>query len=319
MLYFRLKATKSPYYLYMIPKEAQLTGTTTTQMPHVEAMGQVPVQTYTQEQLRAQELLLRDHKRNAPGEGAKRLGLGVAMFTAGTVYDIAESHAADWLIRKPLEVVLEKAEHRANTMTISSYKKELAASGKKVPANQIPKTFIAEKHAAHTNINVIRGEKLAADFIEEWVSDEAAASVVNAWVRLMTGDKNAKYVSETAAFLSDWGNVISQVFLNDVLIGKTVVEKHRVRKGSGFKFEKKTAPARGVLGIKLAYQSMDLINPVNVEAALRVAEEVPVLGSVVSWAHDKADHLLDKRTTRIANTVAAKGVTGYHIGRNVMK
>lgn len=282
---------------------------------------QPTVKQFTAEQKRAQELLLRDHRVDAPGEGAKRFSVAAGMFGIGTVLDLGESHLIDWVMRKPLEKFEEHQKERAAKFTFGEYKKDLAKRGKDVPrgARVLEKGFKAEKEQVVLDVKRARGIKNGADFMEEWASDTVVTSLANAWVRLMTGDESARLVSETAAFLADWGNIITQVFFNDVLIGKTKVMKEKIVIRGKVNYEKTLVPARGPFGVKLAYKSMDMVNPLNIEGAIRMAEELPVVGKGVSWLHDRTDHMLETKQAQVANTVAGKGILGYHIGRNVMR
>lgn len=219
-----------------------------------------------------QRLLLRDHKNESqPGDGMKRVGFNVSVLVGATAADLAESHLVDAVWRNPMDRMMEHA----------------------------------REHISQDAAKTRQGVKFAGEFIEEWASDSAYTAVANAWLRMMTGVKGAKYVSETSAFIADWGNVISQVFLSDRLYGKT-------RSVGG-----KVVPQRGLFGVKLAYPSMDFINPVNVEAAFRLVEELPVVGKGVAWLHERTDHLLESTLARLGNAAAAKGILGFHIGRNV--
>ena len=134
-----------------------------------------------------------------------------------------------------------------------------------------------------------KGLKMGAMFVEDSMSDALYTSGMNAILRSMTGMDHGEYVSEASAFASEWANVISLVFGN---------------RPEEMMFYKK---------------SENFVNPVNVEAGVRILKDLPLIGGAVSWAHDKLNHALHKSTTfKTTNTVAAKFVTGYHIQKNMM-
>ena len=133
-----------------------------------------------------------------------------------------------------------------------------------------------------------KGLKMGVGFVEDSMSDALYAAGMNALLRSNTGlDK--EYVSEASSFLSEWANVI------------TLVRRDPTAK------------------LKVWQKSENLVNPVNVEAGVRILKELPLVGGAVSWAHDKLNHALHKSTTfKTTNTVAAKFITGYHIQKNMM-
>ena len=147
------------------------------------------------------------------------------------------------------------------------------------------------------------------DFAEEWASDSAYTTVANTWVRLMTGVDGVKYVSETSAFISDWVNAISQVFYGDQYFPKQFAHKDPDTK--------KTKVDKIFKIFNKSYRTMDFVNPVNVEAAIRLIEEAPVIGDGASWLHEKTDKLIESTIGSWGNTLASKGILGYHIGKNV--
>ena len=233
----------------------------------------LPVKQYTPAEQGFQRLLIPEKKHESqPGDSLKRLGINTSILLGATAVDLAESHLVDAVIRNPMHDRIH----------------ELKEKG--------PQFVEAAKSA--------QGKQFALEFVEEWASDSIYAGIANAWVRAMTGVDGAKYVSETSAFLAEWGNVISQVFLADRLYGKTkVVHNHTVPQTYG--------------KMKLAYASADLFNPVNVEAAFRIVEEMPIVGNAVSWFHEKTDHLLETASSKLGQSIFGKAVTGYHIGKNI--
>ncbi len=272
-----------------------------------------PQRAYSPSEQGFQRLLLREHKNESkPGEGFKRAGLNLSILVGSTVADLAESHLADKIWRVPQEKKAEKAAevyhahlHMGDDLEAFRATRE---NLKEAEEGVLKTAFATTEKKLKDNATTKKGVHLAGEFIEEWASDSLYAGVANTWVRLMTGIDGAKYVTETSAFISDWANVISQVFGGDKLFGRTTMRT--TMKGM------KVVPERWK-GIKLAYQSMDFVNPVNVEAAFRVIEEVPVVGDGVAWLHEKADKMLENKLVQVGNTAASKGILGFHIGKNV--
>src|SRR3989344_228157 len=273
-----------------------------------------PAPQYTESQMGFQRLLLREKRgERQPGEGWKSALLALEVGGAATIADLVEGNVVDFVFRKKMEDNTEKkvdAYLAANKKYQDEVKKE-----KGVEFNKLSDSTKKFGDEANTLRNVARkqqGFQGAFDFAEEWFSDSLYASVANAWVRLMTGVDGAKYVSETSAFIADWVNAVSQVFFGDQYFPKqyhttNTMEngrtKHNVEKFFGF-FNK-------------SYRTMDFVNPVNVEAAFRALEEIPVVGDGVAWAHEKTYKLLETTILRWGNTLASKGLLGYHIGTNV--
>ncbi len=245
-----------------------------------------------------QRLLIREQKdQSRPGDGLKRAGLNLSILVGATVADLGESHLVDKFLRKPLEASVGAAREKAQGFTKEAF-------AEKYVGESLDEAFAEARKKLVDAAATKQGTHLAAEFVEEWASDSVYAGLANSWVRLMTGVDEAKYVSETSAFISEWANKISQVFGNDRLFGRTTMQGTKL------------VPDRWH-GIKLAYQSMDFINSVNVEAAFRVLEEIPVVGDGVAWVHEKTDKMLGGTLARITNTAAATGILGYHIGKNV--
>jgi len=144
------------------------------------------------------------------------------------------------------------------------------------------------KDALRKQLLETKGMKMGVAFVEDAMSDSLYAAGMNALLRSSTG-MDREYVSEASAFLSEWTNVISLVFGN---------------RPEGMKFYKK---------------SENYVNPVNVEAGVRILKDIPLVGDAVTWAHDKLNHALHKSTAfKTTNSVAAKFITGYHIQKNMM-
>ncbi len=220
-----------------------------------------------------QRLLIPEKKHESqPGDSLKRLGINTSILVGATAADFAESHLVDAIIREPMHGRIHALKEKGPAFTESA--------------------------------KTAQGSLFALEFVEEWASDTIYANIANAWVRMMTGMDDAKYVSETSAFLAEWGNVISQVFLADKLYGKTKMSHGHVVPQTYGK-------------VKLAYASADFFNPVNVEAAFRIVEEMPIVGKGVSWLHEKSDHLLETASSKLGQSIFGKAVTGFHIGRNI--
>lgn len=238
---------------------------------------------FTPQQQTYQRLLLRDGA-SEPGDGLKRLGLNTAIFLGATATDLAESNLA--------ELLRGKLDKRAET----SYEAYEAAQNT-VGAERKTNTEIEHLFdVAYTK----RGHAWASDIFEEWASDSLYTGVANKLAQKATGLDDVKYVSESAAFIGDWGNIISQVFLHDPKFGW-------MEHGE----PKKLGP------IKLAYKSYDFFNAVNVEAGIRMLEELSVPGKGVKWAHEKLDALLETPVGSKLNNSFVKLAIGFHMGRNI--
>lgn len=271
-----------------------------------------PAQPYTKSQMGFQRLLIPELKdRSRLGEGWKRAGFNFTILVGATAADLAEGNIVDALFRNRLEKNTDdkiKAAWEAKT--------DLEKAQGPKPRNKANKTKLDELEKKAKELKEValkqQGWQAATEFAEEWFSDSAYASLANAWVQLMTGVKGAKYVSETSAFVADWVNIISQVFLSDKFIpGKY----HKVSPKTDWGTQHNEVTKK--FGINLAYRTMDFVNPVNVEALFRLLEEIPVVGDGVAWAHEKTDKLLESTLGRWGSGIAGKGILGYHIGRNV--
>ncbi len=269
----------------------------------------------------SQRLLLPEFKsQSQPGDGMKRAGLNFSILLGATAADLVEGNLVTNLFRDKLEKRVDAMKDTANTYDQPAYDQDIAKN-----AAHLAKNWQEQKEKLTNAAKREQGLQGAFDFAEEWASDNLYATAANAWVRMMTGINEAKYVSETSAFLADWGNIISQVFFDDVLIGKKL--PHPTINGKWvaddlFKIKwgkDKNIPNtyRHVFKLKGAYKTMDFINPVNVEAAFRLVEEIPVVGEGVHWLREKSDVALEATVGKWTNTLASKGILGFHIGRNV--
>jgi hypothetical protein len=216
----------------------------------------------TPSQETARRLFVKEHAR--PEDRLKRMGANTAVLAGATLVDLGESVVAEKLIDTLFEGKIHHLKHEINLN--GSDKVELKKQLKETQARQ-----------------------MGVLFVEDSMSDFAYAAGMNALLRSMTGLEHTEYVSESAAFASEWTNVISLVFGN--------------------------RPA----DLKVWQKSENFINPVNVEAGLRVIEDIPVVGDAVAWAHEKLEHALHKSAAlKMVNKVAATFVTGYHIRKNMM-
>lgn len=271
---------------------------------------------FTPAQQGFQRLLLRDHKdQSLPGEGAKRLGLNFSILVGATAADLVEGNLVDNFLREPLKQRAEAKLKIADGYKDTQYQKD-KEQAVKMEIKNFP-TYEKQLEKVYEKARLAEGWHDAVEFAEEWASDWTYSSMANGWVRLMTGVDDAKYVSETAAFLGDWGNVISQVFFEDYLFGKKDPSDPKNKTPKRIPLIK-NKDGKAIFSLNLAYPSMDFVNAVNVEAALRLIEEVPVLGDGVAWAHEQTDKLLDTPAGRWLNTFASKGILGFHIGKNVI-
>ncbi len=258
-------------------------------------VDQTPAPQYTESQLGFQRLLLRDHKdESQPGDGWKRLGMNATILVGMTAADLVEGNIIEHILRDPLKTRTELSVGKLAELNkqkdgddISAFVQKNAALNLEGAEKPVIERAYNELHtklekSAKTN----QGLHSGAEFLEEWLSDSVYAAAANGWVRTMTGMDDAKYVSETAAVLADWANVVSQVWFEDMLIGRKDPRDTTGKTPAFFPLIKGKGPgSKPRLAIKLAYPTMDFINPVNIEAAFRVLEEVPVLGDGVAWAH----------------------------------
>jgi len=273
-----------------------------------------PVPHYTEAQLKNQKTFLADHHTElTAGDRLRQIGVNAAIFAGSTVVDLAESHVADKLIREKVNKMKQNLEtlNEGGVVAIENIPSEMRENawfkrwearnkGKEVTLDGLKEHV---KHLATTE----NGKKLAAEFVEEWGTDSLYAWAANSYVQMVTGVKGAKYVSETSAFIADWFIVWSQVFnKNTVYPTRFRLSDHEPEKAQ-----------KGWLGIKKAYEAADFVNAVNLEAAFRMIEAVPVFGDGVKWLHHKTDHLLESTIGSRLNTAASKGILGFHIGKNI--
>lgn len=213
--------------------------------------------------------------------GWERFTTNVATLGAGLTADLVESHLMTYLKNATFEKKIHNLEH---------------ASGDN-----------------EQKIRNFKGLLGAFEFIEEYASDKAYSDLMNAWLRKKTGVENAAYASEASAFISEWGNAIVQVFFKNRSFGLHEKNDNQVVMVHG-----KPKPKTLLNGwIILAHPMENFINPVTVEASLRLLEQMPG-GRAVTWAKEKLDHTLEhNKKFQYVNTLAAKGLTGYHIFRNI--
>lgn len=278
-----------------------------------------PAPQYTQDQLRYQRMLLPEMKgERLPGERLKSTVTHLEVLGVSTVADLAESHLVDWLVRGNklfnqktdayLDAKMPEVTEFPDTVTNAPWFKKIGDAQPSVTGGL---SFEAMRDAIKDPAQFEYGIKNAVEFMEESGTDSIMAGLANAWVRHMTGVEGAKYVSETSAFIADWFIVWAQVFNHNVLIPKQLT--HPEMK-AGEKIQKAN---RGKFNIKLAYEAADFVNPVNIEAALRLTEEMPVVGDGVAWIHRNVDHFLETKFMSKLNWLASKAFLGYHIGKNV--
>lgn len=152
----------------------------------------------------------------------------------------------------------------------------------KVAEKILHKVFKGHKESQfHAWVEKNPGVEGAAEFIEEWGSDSLISAGTNKLVGALTGEKHAEYVSPFSEAAGEWTNTVLQVFKGD--------------------------PKWRGITVK------NLVSGVNVEAALRMISEVPLIGGAVSWTHEQLDTLMEQKAVKTLNTAAAKGILGYHI------
>jgi len=142
------------------------------------------------------------------------------------------------------------------------------------------------------------------EFVGEAVSDKAINDAADYLLNKKAGlGEKQEYAKETAKTISEYANVLTQVFWNDRWFG----------------FLDKNGQPKKFMGILLAEKSMNLINPGNTEAALRLLGELPgFVGKAFHAAKHATDAMLGKNPIgkevyRYANTVFGKFLLGYHV------
>lgn len=291
---------------------------------HESAPSGAPTKEYSASQLQNQRLLLGEGRDLTGSERAARVWLNTRVLAVATAGDLLESHVSD-LFRVPLE---EKAKEARSAYSekrdvfngatetdilIKSFDLTNVAVG--APMNSVKDDAEKVLKTYENKAKLKTGMHWGMEFAEEWASDSVYAWLANTWLRSVTGVDKASYVSGTAETISDWANVISQVFYGDKLFPYSKRTVHNFRKEENPLG--KEEPKRK-FGVKLAYKSMDFVNPVNTEAALRLLEDAPVVGDGFAWLHKKTDAFLETPFMSKTMTLAAKFVTGFHIGKDIV-
>ncbi len=251
----------------------------------------VEVKTFTPEQIRYQKLF--DVKPRGvqfsvvEGEvgGLRKAGANTAVFGVGLAADLIESHAV----------------HHLEHATFGKWMHDL----KQDPSIN------------ESKIKEMKGALGAFKFVEEYVSDSAYSAIMNAWLRKMTGVEDAKYASEASTFVSEWTNAIAQVWLKSRVFG--FVEKDLISKKPITNAKGEMSPITKLNGwVILAHPMENFINPVTLEASVRILQQAPIVGGVVTWGKEKLNHALEHSASlKYGNAIAAKAVTGYHIMKNI--
>lgn len=170
-----------------------------------------------------------------------------------------------------------------------------------------------------SKIKEMKGALGAFKFVEEYVSDNAYSSLMNMWLRKATGVEDAKYASEASTFASEWMNAIAQVWLNSRVFG--FVEKSLITKKPIINEKGEMIPITKLKKwVILAHPMENFINPVTVEASVRILQQAPIVGGAVTWGKEKLNHALEHSASlKYGNAIAAKAVTGYHIAKNLSR
>ncbi len=128
-------------------------------------------------------------------------------------------------------------------------------------------------------------------FVEDGASDELYVLGMNAILRGITGLEAVSYASPLSRWISGWTNLGSYV-------SGRFSEEGRV-------FWKKP---------------WNVVNAVNVEAAIGLLEEMPFVGKGVEKAHTWANaKIAGSEAFQFLNGVATGAVTGYHIDKNMIQ
>lgn len=208
-----------------------------------------------------------------PGDFGKRIFFNSTMLVGGMGVDLAESAVSKWAIDKVFDGKINRFEGAVSTLKTASPQPENYEELLKKA-----KDAMREQHAL----------KDATKFVEEWGSDAVYVGLSNSLVRVLTGVPDATYVKGTAEVVSDWANVVMQVFYGD-------------KKVPLLKWKGRTI---------LATEMQNFVNPTDVEAAFRLLAEIPGVG----WLKNKLDHTVEhSKVVRYANVAASKGILGYHI------
>ena len=250
----------------------------------------VEVKIFTPEQIRYQKLFdVKPRGVQFPvveGEvgGLRKAGANTAVLGVGLAADLIESHAV----------------HHLEHATFGKWMRDL----KKVPITN------------ESKIKEMKGALGAFKFVEEYVSDSAYSAIMNAWLRKMTGVEDAKYASEASTFVSEWTNAIAQVWLKSRVFG--FVEKNADKKPI-IDEKGNMSPVKKLNGwVILAHPMENFINPVTLEASVRILQQAPIVGRAVTWGKEKLSHALEHSASlKYGNAIAAKAVTGYHIMKNL--
>ncbi len=211
--------------------------------------------------------------------GFEKAKANAAALGVGLVADLAESHVI----------------HAIEKLTYKPYIEKLKGKG-----------------ASHDTLKKAEGVLGGFKFVEEWASDKAYSDLMNKWLQKATGVDDATYASEASAFISEWANGIVQIFYKNRLFGATEMKE--------IDGVDKIVPKSALKGfILFAHPMENFINPITVEASLRLAEQAPLVGGAVGWGKEKLTHALEHSSAlKYTNTAAAKALNGYNIVRNVM-
>lgn len=207
------------------------------------------------------------------GDFGKRLFFNTTMLVGGLGVDLAESAVAKWAIDKLFDGKIGRLEGAVGT--ISSAEPKLANHEDLLKK---AREAVREQHALKDGVK----------FIEEWGSDAVYVGLSNSLVRVLTGVPDATYIKGTAEVVSDWANVVMQVFYGDKRVPL-------------LKWKGKTI---------FSTEMQNFVNPTDVEAAFRLLAEIPGVG----WLKNNLDHTVEhSKVLRYANLAASKGIMGYHI------
>jgi len=227
-----------------------------------------------------------EHLGKPEDRGSRMLKNG-AMFAISTAADLVESK----VFRTAKTLVFEGKTKRLE--------RELEeAFSRKDDAEQI--------QAVRDALRKHKAVESGVDFAEEVLSDELLINHGgNKLLNRVAGEGGkATYAQATAEIVSDYANTLIQVFANDRWIG----------------WLDKDGKPKQFMGMYMAEKSMNFINPINVEAALRILSDIPKIGMPIAAAKNTVDAFFkNDKTFYWVNKGIAKFLLGFHVSNSQTK
>jgi hypothetical protein len=251
-----------------------------------------------------------EHVLDGGGSRGERIMTNAAIGALFTFGDLAKSKAFEAVKGATLDKKSKALEEKF-TQAVAA-RKEHASFGVALD----PQEREMQKLADDLQIKVIRDSirihesvKSGVEFAEEAISDKVLRAVGDAVLtRVAEPSRNTifppadpaeaknTYVKGTADVLSDYTNGINEVFFNDKLVGLV----------------NKDGTPKKLFGIKLAHRIAYFMNPVNVEAALRIASDLPAVGDAITSIKRGTDAIFESPAFKYINTIASQSLVGFH-------